>query len=137
MNKRLKRQKNRGTTFTTVVLALLILVVSTLSNNITLMIKKYMSIFYSENVFTINANKLDLLQFPQGKKYDIYYPYLLEQDNMKIFYYAKEDASVLSGKGMLKYGTFPKTNDEVIVSYEYCQECFGSEFITETVIGKK
>lgn len=136
VNSRLKRQKKRGATLTTAILILLILFVSTLSSNITPMLNEYLARYYSEDVFTITNNKLDFLQIPSEKDYEIYYPYQLDQDGIKILYYSDENASVLAGQGMIKYGAFPQTADEVLVSFEYCQDQFGEYFTEEDVVGR-
>lgn len=64
----------------------------------------------------------------------IYEEYRIEENGVTAYYLAEKQDSVLAIDGMLEYGRFPATDDEVIISAEYAKKLAdGGEPVSELV----
>jgi ABC-type lipoprotein export system ATPase subunit len=64
----------------------------------------------------------------------IYEEYRIEENGVTAYYLAEKQDSVLAIDGMLEYGRFPETDEEVIISAEYAKKLVdGGEPVSELV----
>lgn len=118
-------------------LAVLIMFVSTLTNQTEEILTGYYKHIFPPDVFDTNEQKLAMMDEELYNALTLYYPYTLKEDGVKALYYTEKEDSVLATAGMLKYGSFPESKDEVIVSYEYAESKFGAVFDENSIVGRK
>ena len=133
---RVRRSGKKLISLPAVLLALLILCISTLSHSTPGILKGYLSKYYPPDVFNFQAEKVDALLKRTDKPLKVYYPYAIEGDGFGVMYYADKSDSVLLSPGMIKYGTFPDNENDVIVSYEFARQRCGDNFRVGDIIGK-
>lgn len=120
----------------TIILTLLILVVSTVTNRIDAILLGYLEHYYPSDMVKLTVERMETLDQELLEAMTLYYPYVAEEDGVRALYYAEKEDSVLAIKGMLKYGYFPETEDQIIVSYDFAQEKFGLVRSEEDIIGR-
>ena len=120
----------------TIILTLLILVVSTVTNRVDAILLGYLEHYYPSDIVELNAKKIGEMDQELLDAMTVYYPYMAEEDGVRALYYAEKEDSVLGVKGMLKYGYFPETEEQIIVSYDFAQEKFGPVSSAEDIVGK-
>ncbi|MBO5403033.1 MAG: ATP-binding cassette domain-containing protein [Clostridia bacterium] len=118
-------------------LAVLIMLVSTLTNQTEEILTGYYKHIFPPDVFNTTEREIALMGDELYNSLTLYYPYTLKEDGVKALYYAEKEDSVLATAGMLKYGHFPESKDEVIVSYEYAESKFGAVFDENIIAGRK
>ncbi|MBQ6874725.1 MAG: ATP-binding cassette domain-containing protein, partial [Lachnospiraceae bacterium] len=120
----------------TMLLVLLILLFSTVTKQSDAILLGYLEHYYPEALFSVNEKIMERLPENFKEKMTVYYPYMAQENGVKAFYYAAQEDSILAVKGMLKYGSFPESPEEIIVSYEFAQERIGLIRSAEDIIGK-
>jgi len=118
-------------------IAVLIMLVSTLTNQTEEILTGYYKHIFPPDVFNTTEREIALMNDELYNSLTLYYPYTLKEDGVKALYYAEKEDSVLATAGMLKYGHFPESKDEVIVSYEYAESKFGAVFDENIIVGRK
>ncbi len=118
-------------------IAVLIMLVSTLTNQTEEILTGYYKHIFPPDVFDTNEKEISLMSDDLYNSLTLYYPYTLKEDGVKALYYAEKEDSVLATAGMLKYGHFPESKDEVIVSFEYAESKFGAIFDENSIVGRK
>ena len=118
-------------------IAVLIMLVSTLTNQTEEILTGYYKHIFPPDVFNTTEREIALMGDELYNSLTLYYPYTLKEDGVKALYYAEKEDSVLATAGMLKYGHFPESKDEVIVSYEYAESKFGAVFDENIIVGRK
>lgn len=118
-------------------LAVLIMLVSTLTNQTEEILTGYYKHIFPPDVFNTTEREIALMGDELYNSLTLYYPYTLKEDGVKALYYAEKEDSVLATAGMLKYGHFPESKDEIIVSYEYAESKFGAVFDENIIVGRK
>lgn len=118
-------------------IAVLIMLVSTLTNQTEEILTGYYKHIFPPDVFNTTEREIALMSDDLYNSLTLYYPYTLKEDGVKAFYYAEKEDSVLATAGMLKYGHFPESKDEIIVSYEYAESKFGAIFNESSIVGRK
>lgn len=118
-------------------LAVLIMLVSTLTNQTEEILTGYYKHIFPPDVFNTTEREIALMSDELYNSLTLYYPYTLKEDGVKALYYAEKEDSVLATAGMLKYGHFPESKDEVIVSFEYAESKFGTVFDENIIVGRK
>lgn len=131
-----KRQWKISSFVPTIILTLLILVVSTVTNRVDAILLGYLEHYYPSDIVELNAKKIGEMDQELLDAMTVYYPYMAEEDDVRALYYAEKEDSVLGVKGMLKYGYFPETEEQIIVSYDFAQEKFGPVSSAEDIVGK-
>lgn len=131
-----KRQWKLRNFVPAVMLALLIMSVSTLANCTDEIFTGYLKQYYPQDIFPISEKKLALMDKELRDDITVYYPYTLEENDVKAFYYAEKKDSVLAAYGMIKYGHFPESKEEILVSYEYAESKFGAIYSEESIVGR-
>ena len=132
-----KKHWKRASLLPTMILVLLILLFSTVTKQSDAILLGYLEHYYPEDRFNINDKTMERLPEEFKEKMTVYYPYMAQENGVKAFYYAAQEDSILAVKGMLKYGSFPESPEEIIVSYEFAQERFGLIRVEEDIVGKK
>ncbi len=118
-------------------IAVLIMLVSTLTNQTEEILTGYYKHIFPPDVFDTSEKEIALMSDDLYNSLTLYYPYTLKEDGVKALYYAEKEDSVLATAGMLKYGHFPESKDEVIVSFEYAESKFGAIFDENSIVGRK
>lgn len=118
-------------------IAVLIMLVSTLTNQTEEILTGYYKHIFPPDVFNTTEREIALMGDELYNSLTLYYPYTLKEDGVKALYYAEKEDSVLATAGMLKYGHFPESKDEVIVSFEYAESKFGAVFDENIIVGRK
>lgn len=118
-------------------LAVLIMLVSTLTNQTEEILTGYYKHIFPPDVFNTTEREIALMNDELYNSLTLYYPYTLKEDGVKALYYAEKEDSVLATAGMLKYGHFPESKDEIIVSFEYAESKFGAVFDENIIVGRK
>ncbi|MBR2914313.1 MAG: ATP-binding cassette domain-containing protein [Clostridia bacterium] len=118
-------------------IAVLIMLVSTLTNQTEEILTGYYKHIFPPDVFNTTEREIALMGDELYNSLTLYYPYTLKEDGVKALYYAEKEDSVLATAGMLKYGHFPESKDEVIVSFEYAESKFGAVFNESSIVGRK
>ncbi len=131
-----RRQWRLSSFIPTIILTLLILLISTITNGVDKILLGYLEHYYPANLVKINEERLVKVEQKLGDRLTAYYPYAAEENGVLALYYAKKEDSVLAGEGMLKYGYFPETENEIIVSYEFAEQKVGSINSVEDIIGQ-
>lgn len=118
-------------------IAVLIMLVSTLTNQTEEILTGYYKHIFPPDVFNTTEREIALMNDELYNSLTLYYPYTLKEDGVKALYYAEKEDSVLATAGMLKYGHFPESKDEIIVSFEYAESKFGAVFDENSIVGRK
>jgi len=135
--KRGKRQWNISAFVPAVLLAVLILMTSSITNRFEAAMYGYIGQYVPTDLFgRISEKMLPLIDPEIREDITLYYPYYAEEKGVLAAYYAEEEDSVLAVNGMLKYGSFPQNENEIIVSYEYAEDQFGIISREQDVVGR-
>ena len=114
----------------------LILVSSSVQNNIASEAVRIVSKEKPVNLLRISKEQLDLLTEKDRENIIFYEDYYAEEGGWTAYYLLSEEYSVLNLPGMLSYGMFPKKNNEVLVNESLAGELSEGEGLLKDVIGK-
>ncbi len=114
-----------------IVMFLVILMASTIQNSFSEEYIRDSVKKYPMDAFNITEYELGCFQHPD--KLERYDYYVEEEDGVTALYLSEKPDSVLSIDGMIQYGQFPDSDDEILVSYEYAVSRFGENDLEKHV----
>lgn len=132
-----KRQWKISSFLPIMILVLLILLISTVSEHVDTFLQGYLGRYYPSDLIRVSDGIISRMDEEIKDTLTVYYPYMAKEDGVQAFYYADKENSVLAVDNMLMYGKFPETENEIIVSYEFAAERFGEIDSQDDIIGKK
>lgn len=132
-----KRQWKFSSFLPIMILVLLILLISTVSEHVDTFLQGYLGRYYPSDLIRVSDRILSRMDEEIKDTLTVYYPYMAQEDDVRAFYYADKENSVLAVDHMLMYGEFPEVENEIIVSYEFATEQFGKIDSRDDIIGKK
>ncbi len=101
------------------IVVLLILVVSTVQNSFEKEYIRASAMKTNSDFFSINEENFKKLDGAVRERMRVYYDYYYEENGVTANYLADKKDSIFALDGMIKYGEFPDSDNEILVSKEY------------------
>lgn len=117
-----------------VIMFLIILIASTVQNSFSDEYMRDSINRYPMDAFNICDYDLKVFQYPD--RINVYEYYVSEENGITALYLSDKADSVFSVDGMIQYGKFPASDNEILVSYEYAVAQFGEDDLGKN-IGKE
>lgn len=116
---------------------LIIMLISTVQN---CMSDEYISFIedaYPVDTFNLKLTSYAALPEPYKSALRVYDGYEASDGAVRAVYLAEREDSVISIDGMLEYGSFPKSKNEIVISHEYATDMLGTDVPVKAHVGEK
>lgn len=104
---------------------LVLLLLSTVQNRLSAEWVRFIEEDYPVDAFNLEAADFAALPEPRKSRLRVYEEYRASEGDVRAFYLADREDSVLAIKGMLEFGRFPEAPDQILVSHEYAESKLG------------